>query len=69
MLKRAADTVLRLVQYAAGAWIALLLLAHLTILAIGDGDTPAMRVVRCKDKFNNPRDGCVMRLASACATR
>ena len=35
----------------------------------GDGDAPAMRVVRCKDKFNNPRDGCVMRLASACATR
>ena len=35
----------------------------------GDDDAPAMRVVRCKDKFNNPRDGCVMRLASACAMR
>ena len=25
----------------------------------GDADASAMQVVRCKDKFNNPRDGCV----------
>ena len=30
----------------------------------GDSDAPAMRIVRCKDKFNNPRDGCVARAGS-----
>ena len=28
----------------------------------GDADASAMQVVRCKDKFNNPRDGCVLSL-------
>ena len=34
-----------------------------------DSDAPAMRIVRCKDKFNNPRDGCVMRAVVGMRTR